>query len=148
MLPGDITESDEIIGVGVVTNPCEWDIVYTSTSGCLVSGINYTDSSGDGGGVAPMCSMALTDFTVPAESSINESYSLGTLPAGDYTLTVDFGGPAPSPETVFTVVGTTAAMVPDFSLPDINPLSPSYGSTISPRDLVGQVTGWYFIKAT
>ena len=42
----------------------------------------------------------------------------------------------------------TDAMVPDFSLPDINPYSLSYGQTISVRDQLQKVSGWYFIKAT
>ena len=36
----------------------------------------------------------------------------------------------------------------DFSLPDANPSSPSFGQPISPRDYLNQVSGWYFIKAT
>ena len=36
----------------------------------------------------------------------------------------------------------------NFTLPDVNPFSSSYGSDITPSDYLGQVTGWYFIKAT
>ena len=36
----------------------------------------------------------------------------------------------------------------DFSLPDINPQSATYGQTISVRDQLQKVSGWYFIKAT
>lgn len=36
----------------------------------------------------------------------------------------------------------------DFTLPDVNPFSLFYGSDITPSDYLGQVTGWYFIKAT
>ena len=38
--------------------------------------------------------------------------------------------------------------VVDFSLPDTNPSSPTVGQTISPRDYLQQISGWYFIKAT
>lgn len=38
--------------------------------------------------------------------------------------------------------------VADFSLPDINPASPTLGQNISPRDYLQQISGWYFIKAT
>lgn len=39
-------------------------------------------------------------------------------------------------------------LVPDFSLPDVNPASPSAGATVSPRDYAGVVTGWYFGHST
>ena len=39
-------------------------------------------------------------------------------------------------------------LMSDFSLPDINPQSSSFGQTISVRDQLQQVSGWYFIKAT
>lgn len=37
--------------------------------------------------------------------------------------------------------------VPDFSLVDLNPASPSAGEPVSPRDLIDQVSGWYFTYA-
>ena len=96
-----------------------------------------------------MCTMAITDFTVRAGDFIEESLVLGTLAPDDYTMTVSFGGSA-SATTDFTVDGSTTAAtaVPDFELPDVNPNSPSLDENISPRDLMGQVSGWYFIKAT
>ena len=36
----------------------------------------------------------------------------------------------------------------NFTLTDVNPFSSSYGSDITPSDYLGQVSGWYFIKAT
>ena len=41
-----------------------------------------------------------------------------------------------------------AQLMPDFSLPDVNPYSPTFGSTISVRDQMESISGWYFIKAT
>ena len=41
-----------------------------------------------------------------------------------------------------------AIQMPDFSLPDVNPYSPSLGATISVRDQIESISGWYFIKAT
>jgi len=38
--------------------------------------------------------------------------------------------------------------VMDFSRLDVNPHSSSFGNTISPRDYLQQISGWYFIKAT
>ena len=37
---------------------------------------------------------------------------------------------------------------PDFSLADVNPTSPSFEQNVSPRDYLGQVSGWYFGFAT
>jgi hypothetical protein len=45
--------------------------------------------------------------------------------------------PAPTPLA-------TGAKVPDFHLLDVNPASARAGQQVSPRDLEGQVTGWYF----
>ena len=45
-------------------------------------------------------------------------------------------------------VGPGPNAVVDFSLPDTNPSSPTVGQTISPRDYLQEVSGWYFIKAT
>ena len=39
-------------------------------------------------------------------------------------------------------------LMPDFSLPDVNPYSPSLGTTISVREQIESISGWYFIKAT
>ena len=38
--------------------------------------------------------------------------------------------------------------VADFSLLDTNPTSLTYNQRVSPRDTLGQVTGWYFGHAT
>lgn len=38
--------------------------------------------------------------------------------------------------------------VPDFGLADVNLTSPTYNETVSPRDYIGQVTGWYFGHST
>ncbi len=33
---------------------------------------------------------------------------------------------------------------PEFSLEDTNATSPTYGRSVSPRDYLGSVSGWYF----
>ena len=38
--------------------------------------------------------------------------------------------------------------VANFSLPDVNPASATYGQDVSPRDYLGQVSAWYFGDAT
>lgn len=37
---------------------------------------------------------------------------------------------------------------PDFHLVDLNPTSPTYGDTMSPRDELRKVSGWYFTHAS
>ena len=39
-------------------------------------------------------------------------------------------------------------IVPDFTLTDVNPTSPTYDQTVSPRDFLGKVSGYYFGFAT
>ncbi len=39
------------------------------------------------------------------------------------------------------------APVADFSLDDVNATSPTSGQQVSPRDYMGQVSGWYFGSA-
>ncbi len=43
---------------------------------------------------------------------------------------------------------TSAGPVPDFALMDVNTTSPTAGEDVSPRDLLEQVSGWYFTHAT
>ena len=56
-------------------------------------------------------------------------------------------------DTAITDSGTEDTAVeyqqlPDFSLPDVNPYSPTLGTTITVRDQLQKISGWYFIKAT
>jgi hypothetical protein len=39
-------------------------------------------------------------------------------------------------------------VVSDFSLDDTNPTSPRFGTSVSPRDYLGQISAWYFGTAT
>lgn len=39
-------------------------------------------------------------------------------------------------------------LVPDFSLIDVNPASPTSNQPVSPRDYLQRVSGWYFGHAT
>lgn len=38
--------------------------------------------------------------------------------------------------------------MPDFVLIDVNPTSATYNQDVSPRDYLGQVSGWYFTYST
>jgi hypothetical protein len=44
--------------------------------------------------------------------------------------------------------GSEDLALPDFALVDLNPNSPLYGRSISPRDYLEQVSGWYFTHAS
>lgn len=44
--------------------------------------------------------------------------------------------------------GFDAGLVADFDLPDQNPNSARSGQSVSPRDYLGDVSGWYFIHST
>lgn len=46
------------------------------------------------------------------------------------------------------VLATVGAQMPDFQLVDDNANSPRFGDTISPREYLEQVSGWYFIHTT
>jgi hypothetical protein len=39
-------------------------------------------------------------------------------------------------------------VVPEFSLEDDNPVTPTYGTLVSPSDLAGAVSAWYFGHST
>ena len=41
-----------------------------------------------------------------------------------------------------------ASPMPDFSLADVNPSSPTSAEAVSPRDYLQQVSAWYFGHAT
>ena len=63
-------------------------------------------------------------------------------------------GPLASSVVVFLVLSARVSgasggeVVPDFSLIDVNPASPTHGQPVSPRDYLQQVSGWYFGHAT
>ena len=44
--------------------------------------------------------------------------------------------------------GISSAAIPDYSLTDMNPNSPTYGTTISRSDQLGEVMVIYFSSAT
>ncbi len=60
---------------------------------------------------------------------------------------VDTGdsGTTDTGEEVYEVAADAPA---DWSLPDLNPVSPRYGEAVSPRDYISRVSGYYFIHST
>jgi len=65
-------------------------------------------------------------------------------------------GPMYRPLILFALVAACTPAAPlviqnpalDFALLDVNPNSQTTGSAISPRDLLGGVSAWYFGSAT
>ena len=49
---------------------------------------------------------------------------------------------------VLLSAASALAQMPDFRLTDVSALSPRRGTTVSPRDYIMQVTGFYFGGAT
>lgn len=46
------------------------------------------------------------------------------------------------------VIAPGPSEVPDFSLADVNPNSPTTGQAVSPRQQAGKISAWYFGHAT
>jgi len=84
--------------------------------------------------------------TDTVDTSDTSDTDTGSVDTGD-TDTVDTSDTDPV-DTDTGSVGPGPNAVVDFSLPDTNPSSPTVGQTVSPRDYLQQVSGWYFIKAT
>ena len=95
---------------------------------------------------------ANTGTTPPADTATTGG---GTVDTGDGTTgdttPTDTAPPADTAPPVDTGDTTTVEdpdRAPDFALVDLDPGSPRFGETISPRDYLEQVSGWYFIHST
>ena len=90
-----------------------------------------------------------TSDTIDTETVDTSDTDTGSVDTGD-TDTVDTADTSDTDpvDTDTGSVGPGPNAVVDFSLPDTNPSSPTVGQTVSPRDYLQQVSGWYFIKAT
>ena len=64
------------------------------------------------------------------------------LIAGVVALTAACGGTETPP------VMMMSGALTDFSLPDVNPTSPTFNMMVSPRAQLGKVSAWYFGHAT
>jgi hypothetical protein len=105
----------------------------------LSDGVTYP---GDpiGSGWAGPASTALDDDTVPwADSFAGEEWTC-MLSASD--------GMAVTESSYSVVLADSDQTVSDFSLMDVNTLSPTSGEPVSPRDYLCKVSGWYFGHST
>ena len=87
------------------------------------------------------------------DTDTGDTQDTGDTDTGDTQDTTDTQdtGSVDTADTGDTDTGDTGPgvnAVADFSLPDINPSSPTVGQNISPRDYLQQISGWYFIKST
>ena len=99
-----------------------------------------TEDTSDTTDTSPVDTADTTD-TDTADTSIVDTADTDTVDTADTTDTDPV-------DTDTDPIGPGPNAVVDFSLPDTNPSSPTVGQTISPRDYLQQVSGWYFIKAT
>lgn len=84
----------------------------------------------------------------PGGSPTTGSPTAGSPTTGSPTTGTPVGTPAGTGSGTTTGTVIAANAVADFALPDLNPGSPRYTEVVSPRDYLGQVSGWYFIHAT
>lgn len=78
----------------------------------------------------------------PFQPGIEQLESRMLLHAGSMAMEGPDGAAYPGEGEVAT------SQVADFHLLDVNETSSTFGQRISPRDYLGQVTGWYFGHAT
>ena len=84
--------------------------------------------------------------STPSETDSIDTGVTDTSDSGDTGETIDTADTTDTTDTGEFVIPEDA--VADFNLTDSNPFSPSHGQSVSPRDHLHTVSGWYFIKAT
>ena len=85
-------------------------------------------------------STVLDDDTVPwADASAGEEWTC-MLSASDGMSVIE--------SSYSVVLADSDQTVADFSLIDVNTLSPTSGDPVSPRDYLCKVSGWYFGHST
>jgi hypothetical protein len=89
---------------------------------------------------------SLHDALVRRPARVLGCLLLAALAAGCGGGSADGGEPATTGGATHPV--SAGALVPDFSLLDVNPASPTAGHPVSPRDYLKRVSAWYFGHAT
>ena len=116
----DCDDADEFIYFGNASNE--------STLGC------YIDNDHDGFGDSNSQSTSISSGT-DCDDALTYINPMATEIPGD-GIDQDCDG------------NDSLIQMPDFSLLDTNPYSATFGQTISVRDQLQRISGWYFIKAT
>jgi hypothetical protein len=106
-------------------------VAFLSLASCDAS----DDGSTSGGGADSATSSAATTSSDAASTVSSSAQSTAATSTSTGT-----GGAPP-----MLAVGD---LVPDFSLLDVNPSSPTSGQPVAPRDYLKQVSGWYFGHST
>lgn len=117
---GDKTEDTNTIDTGVASNT---DTSDTESPVDTSTDTSTQDTAED---------TSVVDTATVDTAIVDTGMETGVIDTG-----MDTGAVGPGPNAVA-----------DFSLPDTNPSSPTVGQSVSPRDYLEQVSGWYFIKAT
>ncbi len=68
-----------------------------------------------------------------------------SVPLAGCSFDLSVGGPD---STVFEPPEPGDEVMPEFSLVDVNEDSARFGEAVSPRDYLGQISAWYFGRAT
>lgn len=79
---------------GVVSNPCDTTLSFSSVSTCLIGSAIVHGNSGSAQAsflYEPTCGMAMTDWDVPPMGSVEEVVPLGTRPVDFYMVDLYFG---------------------------------------------------------
>ena len=124
-------------------------ILMTGIIGCSEKEKQSTPTPIDSGiVVGPPPEPASTD-TAEVDTGIEEEETEDTAIADSgFEDTADTEEDTAIADSGIEDTGIESQLMPDFSLPDVNPYSSSVGTTISVRDQLQKISGWYFIKAT
>jgi hypothetical protein len=75
--------------------------------------------------------------------------TLAQVGANNFTVRItDAAGNARTQAATITVASQSRQAMPDFDLTDVNPNSPTFNQSISPRDQLTHVSVWYLIHST
>ena len=83
-----------------------------------------------------------------ATSTVSTTTASGTTSTGTGSTTTASGAAGGGASGSGGAGGAPAAVVSDFALQDVNATSLTFGTPVSPRDYLQQVSGWFFGEST
>jgi hypothetical protein len=95
------TPEDELLVAGMLTNPCPTEITFSTPSTCLLEPFVVTGA--DGSATGRGCGDAIRTFSIAAGGTLQDTMSVGMLPAGSYVFDAGFGWGTLSASMTFTV---------------------------------------------